>query len=92
VVGTAVGCIVSVAVGAAVGVGVPAGGLTHPRKTDNKIIRSIEVNFVFFILTSFKIPLLINNLIDFMSLIVIREVYYQWLTSDLTCVTAKKKR
>ncbi len=64
VVGTTVGCIVSVAVGVAVGVGVLAGGLTHPRKEDNMIIKTIEINFMFFILTSLMILLLINNLID----------------------------
>ena len=64
VVGATVGCTVSVTVGVAVGVGVPAGGLTHPRKVDNRIIRIIEINFMFLILTSLMILLLINNLID----------------------------
>ena len=64
VVGTTVGCIVWVTIGVAVGVGVSTGGLTHPRKEDNMIIRTIEINFMFFILTSLIILLLINNLID----------------------------
>ncbi len=64
VVGTIVGCMVSVTVGVAVGVGVPAGDWTHPRKADNMIIKTIEINFMFFILTSLMILLLINNLID----------------------------
>ena len=68
VVVTTVGFTVSVAVGVAVGAGVAAGGLTHPRKDNDNMIRIIEINLRFFIpspeLTSVFV---INNIIGLFS-------------------------
>ena len=68
VVGTTVGFMVSIAVGVAVGVGVAAGGLMHPRKANDNMIRIIGINLMFFIpspeLTSVFV---INNIIGLFS-------------------------
>jgi hypothetical protein len=68
VAGTTVGFTVSVAVGVAVGAGVPTGALTHPKKTDDKMIKIIEIILMFFIPSpDSTIVLVINNIIDLFS-------------------------
>jgi hypothetical protein len=58
-VGKAVGCTV------AVGVGVPTGGLTHPRKKLEMITITSRINLLIFIATPIlMLALFINNLID----------------------------